>query len=78
MTTSATEILTKSGWRLIGRRRNGYGWTRYWDHPEHQPSRRGAFTTTDAMHHQQIAANEGCDCIRAIPAMDAAFMDNGQ
>lgn len=61
MTTG--EFLTANGWRLIGTSTNGYGLTKYWDHPHHQPVERGAFTTSDAIAHQKESQQSGCDCI---------------
>lgn len=55
--------LAAKGWTEIGQRRNKYGMTRYWHHPQHQPDRHGAFTTTDAIAHQREADKYGCDCI---------------
>ena len=55
------KFLTDRGWRRIG----AQGSIGYWDHPEHQPDRRGAFTTTDAFkHQQQFEKDHCCDCIK--------------
>lgn len=61
-----SEWLEQRGWRCIGKQRNGYGQTKYWDHLAHQPERRGAFTTTHAVQHQKQSERHGCDCI-AVP-----------
>lgn len=58
------KYLESRGWRKIGSRRNGYGVTHYWDHLDHQPERRGCFTTTDAIRHQKDSDSSGCDCIQ--------------
>lgn len=55
-----TAFLLQHGWRQIGNR----GSIKYWDHAEHQPNRRGAFTTTDAFKHQRESFKNGCDCIK--------------
>lgn len=56
------EYLLNHGWRIIGRT----GGIVYWDHPQHQPDRHGAFTTTDARRHQREYESAGnvCDCIK--------------
>ena len=55
-----SEYLSGKGWRCIGRQ----GSIRYWDHPNHQPDMRGAFTTTDAAEHQEEFEKNGwCNCI---------------
>ena len=58
--------LKARGWREIGTMPHPAGASpiRYWDHPDHQPDLRGAFTTTEARLHQRQADREGCDCIR--------------
>jgi hypothetical protein len=56
-----SERLVLVGWRQIGSR----GSIKFWDHPEHQPAERGAFTTTDALEHQiEVEMNCHCDCIK--------------
>lgn len=56
-----SEYLIRNGWRLIGKQ----GSIKYWDHRDHQPDARGAFTTTDAAEHQKIFDKDGwCDCVR--------------
>ena len=59
-TVKASEYLSGNGWRCIGWR----GSIRYWDHPNHQPDVRGAFTTTDASEHQkEFEKNGWCNCV---------------
>lgn len=59
------KFLAVHGWRLIGSRFNGLIETYYWDHPQHQPDERGAFTTNTAVNHQRmVLKNCGCDCIK--------------
>ena len=48
-----TQYLLEKGWKLVATRPNGYGLTQYWDHPNHQPDRRGLFTKTAAEDHQK-------------------------
>ena len=57
-------FLKKNGWRQIAHGKGEYRNINYWDHPNHQPDRSGAFTTTDAARHQKEFANGGCDCIK--------------
>lgn len=63
-----SEYLESKGWRLIGTQRNQYGLTKYWDHSDHQPERRGAFTTVDAVAHQKQSETLQCGCIRSHDA----------
>lgn len=56
--------LIAHGWRRIGTKRHKYGFIHYWDHPDHQPDKHGAFTTTEAQIHQREFEAGGCDCIK--------------
>lgn len=62
---NTSEFLANHGWRKIGQT----GGIKYWDHPNHQPDERGAFTTTDAVRHQKDYEKDGvCSC-----SMDVIF-----
>jgi len=53
--------LLERGWRHIGNQ----GSAQLFDHPRHQPDRRGCFTTIDAIKHQKQYEKDGCcDCIK--------------
>lgn len=59
------EYLKSKGWRQIGSEHTEVGEIFYWDHPDHQPDERGAFTTQDAAHHQRkLDRGIQCDCIK--------------
>lgn len=67
---STSDYLVSKGWRLI-RKVTGYSpaqghkvnW-QAWEHPDHQPNRRGVFQKTEALNHQrQLDKGLGCDCI---------------
>jgi hypothetical protein len=61
---SDQEYLTSKGWRLVRKRRNGEGVHHLWDHPDHQPGRRGFFNQTTAKQHQKHLDNGGtCRCL---------------
>ena len=64
---STSTFLIERGWRNIGTARGHSERTpiKYWDHPNHQPDRHGAFTTTSAAQHQKEADKYGCDCVKA-------------
>lgn len=55
-----TEYLISKGWRLVGRN----GGIKYWIHEEHQPARKGCFTTTNAANHQRrLDKGYVCSCV---------------
>ncbi len=62
MTKTSKEFLISKGWRNIGKIRSAI----LWDHKEHQPNRRGAFTTLAAIRHQKFFdKNHTCSCIKS-------------
>lgn len=58
-----TAYLISKGWRLVGRGGEKKQ-AKLWDHPCHQPARRGCFTTSDAFVHQRFVDKYGhCRCL---------------
>ena len=68
---SDADYLVSKGWKLV-RKVSGYSpvegckvnW-QAWEHPEHQPDRRGFFQKREALEHQKrLDKGLRCDCIR--------------
>lgn len=59
-----TDYLQQHGWILIKDDSGKYHNIKYWNHPDHQPNRRGMFTTSKAEAHQKMLDSGGrCQCI---------------
>ncbi len=60
-----SEWLEQRGWKKVREIATGeYANTFYWTHSDHQPSRRGFFTTTDAVGHQKyVEKYKQCTCV---------------
>jgi hypothetical protein len=58
------EYLISKGWRKVADVHKHRTHIVAWDHPDHQPWRRGYFSTTSAKEHQELVETGGaCYCI---------------